>query len=513
MKTNVKKTVWNMLLLAVILVLTGCPMGQVGGDFYLSIESEDVNFANMWSDGTTLWVAMADSGNAKIYAYNMSDKTRDKSKDFDTLSAANNTNPQGIWSDGTTMWVADDADNNIYAYNMETKEYVSIDIEVDGDGVEVDEEGFDDDGNKITTTTTKHPSDFDLTNAGTSPRGIWSDGTTMWVADAADSKIYAYNMDTAEGTTRVSVDVPDENGAVDGNGEIIVTTTYPSDFDTLSAAGNTSPRGMWSDGTTMWVADAGNNIYAYKIEDKSYSANLSFSINSSSSGGIWSDGTTMWVGGTNKLFAYTISTDENAESTGERNPSKDFNTPFERGDVSPTALWSDGTTMWVADYNDTDNGTIYAYGMDSRRRDPAKDFGSLHNKNDNPSGLWSNGETMWVADNADAKIYAYRMTFSDDGYYLSTPRDPLKDIDTLINAGNANPTGIWSTGPTMWVADSVDAKIYAYKRYNGERDEEKDFNTLKGAGNTSPTNMWSDKITLWVLDSVDAKIYAYNIKR
>ena len=27
------------------------------------------------------------------------------------------------------------------------------------------------------------------------PRGIWSDGTTMWVADPADAKLYAYNTD------------------------------------------------------------------------------------------------------------------------------------------------------------------------------------------------------------------------------------------------------------------------------------------------------------------------------
>ena len=27
------------------------------------------------------------------------------------------------------------------------------------------------------------------------------------------------------------------------------------DFDTLSAAGNNTPAGLWSDGTTMWVAD------------------------------------------------------------------------------------------------------------------------------------------------------------------------------------------------------------------------------------------------------------------
>ena len=38
----------------------------------------------------------------KVYAYDMTTKARDASKDFDTA----NLLPTGIWSDGTTMWVA-----------------------------------------------------------------------------------------------------------------------------------------------------------------------------------------------------------------------------------------------------------------------------------------------------------------------------------------------------------------------------------------------------------------------
>ena len=53
-----------------------------------------------------MWVA--DIVDEKIYAYSMSTKARDSAKDFDTLKAAGNTDPQGIWSDGTTMWVVND---------------------------------------------------------------------------------------------------------------------------------------------------------------------------------------------------------------------------------------------------------------------------------------------------------------------------------------------------------------------------------------------------------------------
>ena len=41
--------------------------------------------------------------------------------DFDTLRGAGNNFPREIWSDGTTMWVADDPDDKLYAYTVATK--------------------------------------------------------------------------------------------------------------------------------------------------------------------------------------------------------------------------------------------------------------------------------------------------------------------------------------------------------------------------------------------------------
>ena len=53
--------------------------------------------------------------------YNDADVYKD---DFPAL-AEGNTDPADIWSDGTTMWVSNSSVSNpkIYAYNMETKEH------------------------------------------------------------------------------------------------------------------------------------------------------------------------------------------------------------------------------------------------------------------------------------------------------------------------------------------------------------------------------------------------------
>ena len=228
-------------------------------DFTLAADEAGGSFApiGLWSDGTTMWVG--DSGDNKIYAYNLSTKERDSSKDFDTLSAAGNTAQRGLWSDGTTMWVGDASDDKIYAYNLSTKARDSS-------------------------------KDFDTLSAAgnTAPIGLWSDGTTMWVSDDGDDKIYAYNLGTKERDSS-------------------------KDFDTLSAAGNTVPYGLWSDGTTMWVADdTDDKLYAYNLSTKARDSSKDFDTLSAAGNnvpfGIWSDGTTMWVGdeADDKLYAYEL---------------------------------------------------------------------------------------------------------------------------------------------------------------------------------------------------------------
>ena len=72
--------------------------------------------AGIWSNGLTMWVT--DSRPAKIFAYDMSTKQRDPSKDFESLGRAGNLSPGGIWSDGRIMWVIDGKGHQMYAYNM-----------------------------------------------------------------------------------------------------------------------------------------------------------------------------------------------------------------------------------------------------------------------------------------------------------------------------------------------------------------------------------------------------------
>ena len=232
------------------------------------------------------------------------------------------------------------------------------------------------------------------------------------------------------------------------------TRNPAADFDGLQSAGNSGPQGIWSDGTTMWVAD---------ITD-------------------------------DKIYAYDL-------ATGARVPGNDFDTLIAAGNTRPTGIWSDGTTMWVVGFFD---GKIYAYDLATKARVSGKDFDTLITAaNFAPLGIWSDGVTMWVADFQDVKIYAYDLA--------TKARVPGKDFDTLIAAGNTRPTGIWSDGTTMWVADSNYDKVYAYDMATKARVPAREFNTLDAAGNWIPRGIWSDGATMWAADSQDAKIYAYRV--
>ena len=132
------------------------------------------------------------------------------------------------------------------------------------------------------------------------------------------------------------------------------------------------------------------------------------------------------------------------------------------------------------------------------------DFDTLSSAgNTEAIGIWSDGTTMWVADYVDDKIYAYSMS--------TKARDISKDFNTLIAAGNRIPYGLWSDGTTMWVSDVGADKIYAYSMSTKERDIAKDFNTLIAAGNRIPAGLWSDGTTMWVSDGGADKIYAYSM--
>ena len=319
-------------------------------DFDTLVAAGNGQAEGLWSDGTTLWAS--DYSDGKVYAYKVSDKSRDATKDYELVP--DNAQPTGIWSNGTTMYVADNNDDKIYTYRAYPPKPADPDV-------------------LKNISVTRHPT------------GVWSDGTTLYVSwfvwSLQDGGVLAYDLATGDRDTSKEI--------------------------TLHADNNW-PFGIWGDATTLWIQDRQEDlIYAYnratKARDTSKEITLDTAGGNADGWGIGSDGTTLWVkeNSDNKLYAYKLTGGSGV--FGTRDSAKDFDTLVAAGNAQVEGLWSDGTTLWASDYQD---GKVYAYKVADKSRDATKDY-ELVADNAQPTGIWSNGTTMYVADNNDDKIYAY----------------------------------------------------------------------------------------------------------
>ena len=232
-----------------------------------------------------------------------------------------------------------------------------------------------------------------------------------------------------------------------------------SDLD-LTGLGNSLLRGLWSDGTTLWVADASNT----------------------------------------KLLAFDI-------ATGERQRAKEFPLAVGPGsddyNITPSGIWSDGSTMWVADYS----GRVFAYDLATGQRQPTREFDDVlgGKKGQSALDIWSDSSTMWISNFPDGDVFAYSME--------TRTRQPHLDIpaETMRAEGNTLPSGLWSDGLTIWIGDSNNDKVYAYDLLTGERQAHSDFySDPDSVDSASPHFLWSDPSTMWLVDDrIRGRIFAY----
>ena len=222
------------------------------------------------------------------------------------------------------------------------------------------------------------------------PSGIWSDGESRWVLDAAAGRVFVYAPADGDWRRRAGLEF---------------------ELD----PGNASPVGMSSDGETVWVLDgAANRLFAYSLADggRLPARDVALEDRFGSPRAVWSGGGSHYVV-SNPLAVYDL-------ATGALVGSWELD-GFNR---SPAGAWSDGVTLWISDSR---RSKVFAYrlprsdGAEPGGSEPAGKAGRLVRVRDeefnllpvvgnkNPAGLWSDGETMYVADGDDGRIYAYNM--------------------------------------------------------------------------------------------------------
>ena len=247
--------------------------------------------------------------------------------------------------------------------------------------------------------------------------------------------------------------------------EVDFEWTVDRDIEELDG-GNDRTTGVWSDGTTLWVADnadgTGDAVYAYDLASGERVEEREFDLAEANRAprGIWSDRSVVWVSdsGRERLFAYDL-------ATGERLEEREFALAERNSDAR--GIWSDEETMWVLDSR---ANALFAYGFESGEL--LAEY-ALADANDDPHGLWSDGVTIWVSDHGAKRLIAYRLPVlpdaetdpgeedaDDDARELERVRE--EEFTELSKASNNSPRGIWSDGDVMYVADESDDRVYSY---------------------------------------------------
>ena len=247
------------------------------------------------------------------------------------------------------------------------------------------------------------------------------------------------------------VSVPEDTAVQDWLADIIFTTGTQERSGTIPlAAANAAPWGLWSDGTTLWVADTDAlTVFAYTLAGGSRDTTKDIVLDAANTAplGLWSNGTTLWVADTDALtvFAYIL-------AGGSRDATSDI--VLAAANTAPLGLWGDETTLWVAnDWLPTRTPKVYAYTDGTH--DAPKDI-DLQPVNDRPQGLWGDGTTLWVVDSDDARLYVYTLAGGshDAAHYR------------ILDPANAAPRGLTSVGTsdgtTLYVTDVADATVYIY---------------------------------------------------
>ena len=182
-----------------------------------------------------------------------------------------------MWGNDNTIWVSNDEQGRLNAYTR----HMSYPVR-DGCNVE-NVTGYDSDGYANTTILTldsrsHHVPDRDIQIFANTIRGIWGTASNLWY-NGPPSGMLIVNL---------------------SNGQ----TAHAPGYD-----GHEKGHGLWSDGTTMWVATSSGWLRAYDLHTGDRAAEFDIRIRTYGMppGDIWAHGGTIWVtnrGG--KIDAYLL---------------------------------------------------------------------------------------------------------------------------------------------------------------------------------------------------------------
>ena len=334
--------------------------------------------------------------------------------------------PSGIFSYGTKLFAADEFNNRILIYNsIPTGNNANADVVI---GQADTAHNSSNQGGGVSSNTLSYPS------------GIYSDGAKLFVADKFNSRILIYNT------------IPSGNNA---NADLVIgqaDTAHNSENQGGSVSSNTLsyPSGVCSDGTKLFAADKSNNrVLIYNTVPTGNNATANVVIGQPD-------------------MSHNLSNQGGGVSGGTLN--------------SPTGVYSDGTRLFVADYNNnrvliyntvpTGNNAVAStvVGQADMSHNLSNQGGAVSfNTLSGPTGVYCDGTKLFVTDEGNHRLLIYNTVPINNNANADVVIGQTDMVHGSANQGGSpssttlnSPYGVYSDGTKLFVSENGNHRILIY---------------------------------------------------
>jgi len=332
--------------------------------------------------------------------------------------------PSDVESDGTHVFVADRTNNRILEWatfpstNQQTADYVL--------------------GQASLTASTANSGGISASSLNT-PNGVATDGTNLIVADASNNRVLLWTSIPLANQTSANIEMGQPN----------MLANAANNQGTPTAANLSLPQAVHGDSTHIYVADSANNrvlIWTSIPTTTDQSANIVLGQPDMSS-------ITANNGG---LSANTLS--------------------------SPTAVFSDGTHLFVADYNNnrvliwntipTSNNTSANVVLGQPDFVSSTANNATGGKNlQGPTGIYSDGTHLFVADYSNNRVLAWNSIPTVNQTSAAFVLGHSNTTNKTANQGGISgsrmkaPRSVHGDGTNLYVADSGNNRVLMWSPF------------------------------------------------